>query len=93
MATNYVQVNSMRTNRLQNARAALDDAMREVNAAIEEMRREYDPLASNIFVSRCLSKTCPTPRAGSGITCRRGSVGSRRAILGFAATSGSGSNC
>ena len=54
MATNYVQVNSMRTNRLQNARAALDDAMREVYAAIEEMRREYDPLASHIFVSRCL---------------------------------------
>ena len=26
--------------------------MREVNAAIEEMRREHDPLASHIFVSR-----------------------------------------
>ena len=42
----------MRANRLQNALAALGDAMREVNAAIEEMRREHDPLASHIFVSR-----------------------------------------
>ena len=32
----------MRPNRLQNALTALDDAMREVNAAIEEMRREHD---------------------------------------------------
>ena len=31
---------------------ALGDAMREVNAAIEEMRRDHDPLASHIFVSR-----------------------------------------
>jgi hypothetical protein len=42
----------MRANRLQNALASLGDAMREVNAAIEEMRREHDPLASHIFVSR-----------------------------------------
>ena len=42
----------MRPNRLQNALAALGDAMREVNAAIEEMRSEHDPLASHIFVSR-----------------------------------------
>jgi len=42
----------MRVNRLQNALAALGDAMREVNAAIEEMRSEHDPLASHIFVSR-----------------------------------------
>ena len=42
----------MRPNRLQNALAALGDAMREVNSAIEEMRREHDPLAVHIFVSR-----------------------------------------
>ena len=42
----------MRPNRLQNALTALGDAMCEVNAAIEEMRREHDPLASHIFVSR-----------------------------------------
>ena len=32
--------------------ATLGDAMREINAAIEEMRREHDPLALHIFVSR-----------------------------------------
>jgi hypothetical protein len=42
----------MRPNRLQNALAALGDAMREVNAAVEEMREEHDPLAVHIFVSR-----------------------------------------
>ncbi len=42
----------MRPSRLQNALVALGDAMREVNAAIEEMRREHDPLAVHIFVSR-----------------------------------------
>lgn len=42
----------MRPNRLQNALTALGDAIREVNAAIDEMRREHDPLASHIFVSR-----------------------------------------
>ena len=42
----------MRLNRLQNALAALGDAMREVNAAMEEMRSEHDPLAVHIFVSR-----------------------------------------
>ena len=31
---------------------ALGDAMREVNAAIEEMRSEHDPLASHIFIWR-----------------------------------------
>jgi hypothetical protein len=35
----------MHPNRLQNALAAVGDVMREVNAAIEEMRREHDPLA------------------------------------------------
>jgi hypothetical protein len=42
----------MRQNRLQNALTALGEAMGEVNAAIEEMRRKHDPLASHIFVSR-----------------------------------------
>jgi hypothetical protein len=36
----------MRPNRLENALAALGEAMREVNAAIEEMRAKHDPLAS-----------------------------------------------
>jgi len=33
---------------------AFGNAMREVIAAIEERRREHDPLASDIFVSRRL---------------------------------------
>ena len=41
-----------RPNCLQNALTALGQTMREVNAAIEEMRREHDPLASHIFVWR-----------------------------------------
>jgi hypothetical protein len=54
----------MRPNRLQNALAALDDAMREVNAAIEEMRREHDPLASYIFVSRRLYQKKSDTKSG-----------------------------
>ena len=42
----------MRANRLRNAPALLAEAMREVNAATEEMRKEHDPLASHIFVAR-----------------------------------------
>ena len=42
----------MRPNRLQDALTALGDAMREVNATIEEMRKDHDPLAVHIFVSR-----------------------------------------
>jgi hypothetical protein len=38
----------MRVSRLQNALTRLGDAMREVNAAIEQMRKEHDPLASHI---------------------------------------------
>ena len=72
--------------------------MRGVNAAIGEMRREHHLLASHIFVSRRRykhlsdTKSCPEvrrARAVNGLTCRR-SVGSRRAILGFVATSESG---
>ena len=42
----------MRANRLQDALSALGGAMREVNATIDEMRKEHDPLASHIFVAR-----------------------------------------
>jgi hypothetical protein len=41
----------MRPNRLQTLWWALGDALREVNAAIEERQLEHDPLASHIFVS------------------------------------------
>ena len=45
-------MNRCAPNRLKDALAVLADAMCEVNAAIEEMRGEHDPLASHIFVSR-----------------------------------------
>jgi hypothetical protein len=54
----------MRPNRLQNALASLGDAIREVNAAIEEMRREHDPLASHIFVSRRLYQKQSDTKSG-----------------------------
>ena len=54
----------MRPNRLQNALAALGDTTREVNAAIEEMRREHDPLASHIFVSRRLYQNMSDTKDG-----------------------------
>jgi hypothetical protein len=54
----------MRPNRLQNALATLGDAMREVNAAIEEMRREHDPLASHIFISRRNYRNVPDTKSG-----------------------------
>ena len=54
----------MRPNRLQNALAALSDAMREVNAAIEEMQSEHDPLASHIFVSRRQYRSANDTKSG-----------------------------
>jgi hypothetical protein len=42
----------MHPNRLQNALVALGEAIRETNAAIEEVRQEQDALASHIFRSR-----------------------------------------
>jgi hypothetical protein len=54
----------LRPNRLQNALAALSDAMREVNAAVEEMRSEHDPLASHIFVSRRLYQNISDTKSG-----------------------------
>ena len=43
---------------------ALGDAMREVIAAIDEMRREHDPLASDIFVSRRLYQNKSDTKSG-----------------------------
>ena len=54
----------MRPNRLQNALAALGGAIREVNAAIEEMRAEHDPLASHIFISRRLFQNMSDTKSG-----------------------------
>jgi hypothetical protein len=54
----------MRPNRLQNALAALGAAISETNAAIEEMRREHDPLASHISVSRRRSQNLSDTKGG-----------------------------
>jgi chromosome segregation ATPase len=45
-------VMTVQANRLQNALKTLLEAIEGVNAAVEEMRSEHDPLASHIFVSR-----------------------------------------
>jgi hypothetical protein len=42
----------MRANRLQSALNNLSVALREAEAALEEMRAEADPLAVHVFVSR-----------------------------------------
>jgi hypothetical protein len=48
----YVQLNRMRSRQLQDALEKLTKAIREVEAVVETMRAEHDPLASHIFVSR-----------------------------------------
>jgi hypothetical protein len=48
----YVQVNRMRSRQLHDALEKLTKAIREVEAVVEIMRAEHEPLASHIFVSR-----------------------------------------
>jgi hypothetical protein len=48
----YVQLNMMRPQKLHDAFEKLTNAIREVEAVVEMMRAEHDPLASHIFVSR-----------------------------------------
>src|SRR6476646_1497659 len=48
----YVQLNTMRSRQLHDALEKLTKAIREVEAVVETMRAEHDPLASHIFVSR-----------------------------------------
>ena len=48
----YVQLNRMRSRQLHNALEKLTKAIREVEAILETMRDEHDPLASHIFISR-----------------------------------------
>ena len=42
----------MRAGRLENALERLTAAIRDVESELEAMKREHDPLASHIFVSR-----------------------------------------
>ena len=48
----YVQMNKVRSRQLHDALEKLTKAIREVEAVVETMRTEHDPLASHIFVSR-----------------------------------------
>src|SRR6476646_7310727 len=48
----YVQLNRMRSRQLHDALEQLTKAIREVEAVLQTMRAEHDPLASHIFVSR-----------------------------------------
>ena len=49
---NNVQLNTMRSRQLHDALEKLTKAIREVEAVVQTMRAEHDPLASHIFVSR-----------------------------------------
>ena len=48
----YVQLNMMRSRQLHDALEKLTEAIREVEALLETIRAEHDPLASHIFISR-----------------------------------------
>ena len=48
----YIHLNKMRSRQLHDALEKLTKAIREVEAVVETMRTEHDPLASHIFVSR-----------------------------------------
>jgi hypothetical protein len=48
----YVQLNRIRSRQLHDALENLTKAIHEVEAAVETMRGEHDPLASHIFISR-----------------------------------------
>ncbi len=62
----------MRVDRLQAALAQLNEAMREVDAALQEMRAEHDPLAVHIFVSRRQYRRTPDTKSGKrlGVAAR-----------------------
>ncbi len=90
-------MNVKRISRLQSALAHLGEAMREVDAAVQEMRAEHDPLAVHIFVSRRQYRQMPDTKSGKrlGIAARfswqqacdlgfRGSLGEWERLMGAA---------
>jgi hypothetical protein len=54
----------MRANQLQKALESLSKAIRDVDAALVEMRAEPDPLALHIFVSRRRYRNMPDIKSG-----------------------------
>jgi hypothetical protein len=65
-------MNVMQARQLQHALDNLSKAIREVEAVLEAMRIEHDPLASHIFVSRRQYQTRSDTKSG-----KRGEVFSR----------------
>jgi hypothetical protein len=61
----------MRSRQLHDALEKLTKAIREVEAVVETMRTEHDPLASHSFVSRATTRTYPIQKAGNGAECPR----------------------
>jgi hypothetical protein len=58
----YVQLNRMRSRQLHDALEKLTKAIREVEAVVETMRAEHDPLASHIFIHAANIGTPTTPK-------------------------------
>ena len=62
----------VRSRRLQNALKSLSEAIREVDAALEETRAEHDPLALHIFLPPAATiERCGTLKAANATTSRR----------------------
>ena len=55
----------MRSVRLLPALDNLRQAMAEVDAIVQEMRAEHDPLAVHVFLSRRQYRNLPDPKSGS----------------------------
>ena len=61
----YVQVNKrMRSRQFHDALEKLTKAIREVEAVVETMRAQHDPLASHIFISRRHYQTLSDTKSG-----------------------------
>jgi hypothetical protein len=60
----YVRVNSVQINQLQNALKHLSDAIRETESVLEAMRAEPDPLAVHIFIARRQYRNMPDTKSG-----------------------------
>jgi hypothetical protein len=61
----------MRSRQLHDALEKLTKAIREVEAVVETMRAEHDPLASHIPSLAATTRTYPIQSAGSGARCQR----------------------
>ena len=60
----YVQLNRMRSRQLHDALEKLIKAIRELEAIVETLRAEHDPLASHIFISRRQYRTANDTKGG-----------------------------